>query len=88
MPSAATVNGAVEPIGVTQSHLLPFHDRHEGGIGRGGYVTDQSLGRDASGEVDHDDAADTAQRRVGHVGHALAANPEIEAHIVDVGARR
>ncbi|MFI3488099.1 hypothetical protein, partial [Klebsiella pneumoniae] len=38
-------------VGVTQPHLLPFHDRHEGGIGRGGYVADQSLGRGASGEV-------------------------------------
>ncbi|KAG0939295.1 hypothetical protein G6F31_015324 [Rhizopus arrhizus] len=50
-------------------------------------MADQALGRGAGSEVDHDDAAGAAQRRVGHVGHALATDTEIEAHIVDVGAR-
>ncbi|KAG1255450.1 hypothetical protein G6F68_010370 [Rhizopus microsporus] len=74
-------------IRVAQSHLLSFHDRYECRIRRCGHMADQALGRGAGSEVDHDDAAGAAQRRVGHVGHALATDTEIEAHIVDVGAR-
>ncbi|CAI8800478.1 hypothetical protein EMIT0P2_10539 [Pseudomonas sp. IT-P2] len=67
---------------------LAFNLRDKGRVGRGGLGTSQFAACLATRQIDHDDAARAADRRVGNVGGPFLACTEVKAHVIDIGGRQ